>query len=255
MEFLALGEIYKSPRLLYIGGAYMHKSIVITFIAILFLLAACGPAQTPATTSPSDDVQPSEPAASPTVKADSRVVNDDVNKMMAKASAVKSYRFTLAKLPEKSGTHIYSVKGTKIRVDPLAKLYYTQDIDVVYLDTVAKTATGYCLPEKGCNDKNVAIELEYNDWIIPLPTEWIDQAKYGKTAGTLTFFDRPVTRVRYEGDDQYYEVYVDNYYGFPLRIAVATDADMGNIISGYEYRSIAYNTVTDADVVYKPFTV
>ncbi|HEX2557019.1 MAG TPA: hypothetical protein VHK86_01735, partial [Nitrososphaera sp.] len=196
----------------------MKKTLILMLLACM-LVAACAPKEAPAPATPEPTAaqptpKPAEPV--PEAKPDTRIVNDDISKIMQKADSVKSFSFTVAKLPDRSSSDTYYVKGTKIRIDPVRKLYRDMDIDVVYLDTVAKTATGYCLPTKGCTAKNVARSLNYDDWIVPLPPQWMDQAKYGKTAGSLTFYSRPVTKVKYQVDGKYYEAYIDNYYGFPL---------------------------------------
>jgi hypothetical protein len=166
------------------------------------------------------------------------------------SATVKSYSFGLAELPDKRGGHQYYVRGNKVKIDPIQSIVREADIDVVFLDTTAKTAVAYCIDSTGCDTPNDPMAQRYGDWDIVLPEEWIEQAKYGKITKSLTFLSRPVTVVQYGADGKYYEVYIDNYFGYPLRVAIATDAEMTNIIGGYEYRDMAFNSIKDTDVVH-----
>ncbi len=196
-------------------------------------------------------VQEAPPAAQP-ASGETPVgdINPDVVKLFGRVSAVKSYSFTFAKLPDERAGNTYFVKGSKIRVDVLPELSPGNNIEVVFLDTTDKSAYGYCVTASICPDPNKATKLNYDDWIVPLPPSWTTQVQYGKIVGTLTYQDRPVTEVRYVLGGKYYEAYVDNYYGFPLRVAIASDQDFTDIVGGSEYTAIAFNTVSDSQVVH-----
>jgi hypothetical protein len=228
----------------------MRKIIFGVLVLILFLVACAKtePAMPAANPTPAAQPTPESVAkAEPTQNA----VDPTVEKLFSRMSSVKGYSFDLAKLPDARAVGTYYVKGNKIKVVPVEELVLTQgNVDVIYLDLDKQTATGYCVLKGTCPDPNKEIPLKLDDWNVVLPPTWVDQIKYGKASGTLTFYDRQVTRVKYEAGGKYYEAYVDNYYGFPQRIAVSTNADGTSIVSGYEFRNMAFNKVTDADVVH-----
>jgi len=185
------------------------------------------------------------------MKPETTSANPDIVKMFDRLSQIKSYSFTIANLPDMGGRHTYSIKGDKIRIDVLQGLYEAGgDIDVVFLDTTKKTAAGYCLQSASCDTPNNAVTMDYDKWMVVPPTEWVSQIKTGTKSGSLTFFNRPVTKVKYSAGGKYYEAYIDNYYGMPLRIAIATDKEMTKIVGGYEYRTMAFNTVKDDQIVH-----
>jgi hypothetical protein len=179
--------------------------------------------------------------------------NPAVIKLLERNGQVKSYSFSVANLPDRRGGPAYYVKGDNVRVEPTIDFVKTEKYDIIYLNLRDQTAIGYCL--KNCETLNQAVSLTYADWAVPLPLTWIEDMKYGEIIGSLTYFNKPVTRVKYQKDGEYYEVYVDNYFGYPQRVAIATDKEMTNIIGGYEYRSMAFNSLKDTDVVFTPKTV
>jgi hypothetical protein len=230
------------------------------FIAALFallLIAACAEtkntdtATNPAPTTGAEET-PEAPAQNPAqVEPEDNARDPEVEKLFTRTAQVKSYSFVVAELPGRVGSHAYYVKGDKAYVETLNKGYTDQEVNKVYLDLAEKTATGYCT-ERSCDPRNEAFDVDYTEWYVTLPHEWIEQVKQGKKTTSLTFESKPATVVRYEAGGKYYEAYVDNYFGYPLRVAIATDPEMTNIVGGYEYRSMAYNNVKDSDLVFTP---
>jgi hypothetical protein len=231
-------------------GDYMRKIVFGVLVLILFLVAC---ASEPVATPPANTQTTTQPTAQEAADAEPTVneVDATVNKLFSRSGQVKSYSFDLAKLPDARAIGTYYVKGDKIKIIPVSELVLPQgNVDVIYLDLATQTAIGYCSRAGTCNDPQKQIIMKLDEWNVVLPPDWVNQIKYGKTAGTLTFYDRTVTRVKYEADEKYYEAYVDNFYGFPQRIAVAEDPEMTKIVSGYEFRNMAFNKVADADVVH-----
>jgi hypothetical protein len=231
---------------------------VFGIIFLLVLLVACAekPAAIPALdgdTGPAveqDDTTPPQAAAE--VKPAEDKEDPAVLALFSKQPQVKSYSFDVAVLPDRSSSHQYFVKGDKVKIEPVTQLSFSgQPLEVVYLDRTAKTATGYCVRSGTCKNLE-GMPLDYDEWNIVLPQEWIGQIKYGEKTGTLTFFNKQVTRVRYQADGKYYEAYVDNYYGMPQRVAIASNPEMKTIVGGYEYRNMAFNMLEDSDVVFTP---
>ncbi|HIH25085.1 TPA: hypothetical protein HA251_08690 [Candidatus Woesearchaeota archaeon] len=172
--------------------------------------------------------------------------NPAVTKLLTRNSQVKSYSFDVALLPDKRGGAHYDVKGTLIRVTPLSDQSAETGADVIFIDTVARTADGYCVRGKTkCLDPNAPIAMDYDEWIVPLPPSYLEDITYGEVIGSLTFFNKPVTRIKYQRGALYYEAYLDNYFGYPQRVAIGSNPEMTDIIGGYEYRNMAFNTVQD----------
>lgn len=177
--------------------------------------------------------------------------NPAIVKLLARNGQVKSYSFDVALLPDKRGGSSFAVKGDNVLVTPLNEQTIQTGADAIFLDLVARTATGYCVRGEGrCDDPNAPIAMDFNEWSVPLPPSYLDDIQYGEIIGSLTYFNKPVTRIKYQRGALYYEAYIDNYFGYPQRVAIASDAEMTNIIGGYEYRNMAFNSVRDNQVVH-----
>ena len=227
----------------------------------LLLLVACSQSTPQATGTVKTDTTPTAPVTAQEETQTAVEAEPDTNagdpatlKLFERNSQVKSYKFDLAPLPERIGTHTYYLRGNKVAIDPLSNDGYSTGprFDKVYLDLEAMTATAYCVDDRTCRSTPGPHDLPFEEWTIIYPHEWIEQIKYGRKISSLTFENKPVSVVRYEADGKYYEAYIDNYFGYPQRIAIATDPEMENIIGGYEYRAMGFNTITEADVTYTP---
>jgi hypothetical protein len=189
---------------------------------------------------------PTQNVASPVNTVDA--ANPDIVKLFARQGQVKSLSFDFAKLPVDNVIGTYSVKGDLASIKPTTNAK-TSKFDIVYIDNAAKTAVAYCTVP-GCTDKNQAIAQSYDDWSIPMPLDWASDIQYGKIIGTITYSNKQVTRIEYQKGSLFYEVYIDNYFGYPQRIAISDDSSFKNIVGGYEYKNMAFNNVQDSNVVH-----
>lgn len=177
--------------------------------------------------------------------------NPAIVKLLERNGQVKSYSFDVANLPDKRGGSSFAVKGTAVRITPLNELSTKTGADAIFADTATRAIAGYCIRgESRCDNPNTAIPLDYDEWMVPLPPSYLEDIKYGEIIGTLTFFNKPVTRIKYQRGALYYEAYLDNYFGYPQRVAIASDPEMTDIVGGYEYRNMAFNSVKDDQVVH-----
>jgi len=233
----------------------MRTSNIVIIMLLSFALLACAPAgPTPTTTPPGVNVANAEvPSSAGATQAAAGAVPDrkmdpDVAKLFANSGSVKSYSFDVAFLPDNRAPYKYLVKGNKVKVVLLQQLVFSDgNADVVYLDYDQKTAFAYCI-KKGafCTDLTRARAVNFADYAIVLPPSWIDNLKYGTKTRSLTVNNAPVNVVQYEADGKQYEAYIHNYWGYPVRIAIKNAA--GDIVSGYEYRSMSFQDVKDSDV-------
>ena len=181
------------------------------------------------------------------------------------ARKIKGYQFTY-------NGNKYTLKGTKYKIllsrpgtarevtFPNGTTRRTFYYDTVYVDRVAKTATGYC---EG-HDSNVnhqcatlelydmPYELQFKKYIIILPEDWL-----------LTYLER--TPQAFE-EDKYYinsrstisftfnetntttELSFDQLTGLVLRADQKLD---GTLLRRYDYEDLAANQVRDVDVIHQ----
>jgi len=233
----------------------MRTSNLAIIILLSFLLLACAPAgPTPTTTPPGVDVANADvPASANTTQAAAaaapeRKMDPAVAKLFANSGSVKSYSFDVAFLPDNRAPYKYLVKGNKAKIILLEQLVFPDgNADVVYIDYDQESAFAYCVKLGAfCTDLKRARAVNFADYAIVLPPSWIDNLKYGTKTRSLTFENVPVDVVQYAADGKQYEAYIHNYWGYPLRIAIKNAA--GDIVGGYEYRSMSFQDVKDADV-------
>lgn len=192
-----------------------------------------------------------EESAPPTM--DSKIAD-----LFANVDKVKSYSFLYAPIEMGSegalprpGNRFWR-KGEKVKIKlPLPKPLVKEFADTVYLDIATKKAEGYCTEKLlKCNLAPEERPVSYNDYTVKWPDEWIDQVPAtAHLEGSLQWENRQVQVIRYEKNNQYYELYVDTYYGLPLKASIYTDAEYTQLIAGgAEYRDIAINRVKESDV-------
>lgn len=237
------------------------RRIVFAAVFLVLFVIACAKGTTPAdTVGTTGNTDTGTPQAAPqdVAKAEPTVNKGDpeVIKLFDRQPQVKSYSFDVVKFPSKVATATYKVRGDGVRIETVEDIAVADEVmDFIFLNKTAKTATGYCERGGGCDDANQAYSLEYSRFDIVYPHEWIPQIKYGQKVGSLTYDNKPVTRIKYQADGKYYEAYVDNYYGMPQYVAIASDPEMTKIVGGYEYRNMGFNNVKDTDVVHQDVTV
>jgi len=180
----------------------------------------------------------------PQAKADPNVV-----KYFEKSGTVKSYKFDLYDLKQEIVLGTFTVKGDLAKFKFVSSQIMKENApDYVYLNLAEKTAREYCIDKTRCATPGSSWTVEYDLHGIIFPPDWIESFKYGTKVRSLTFDRRQVNVLQYQADGKWYEAYIDPFYGYPLRVAIADDKEMTKIVGGYEYRSMAFNSVKDEEV-------
>ncbi|MDD9954514.1 MAG: hypothetical protein OXR66_09370 [Candidatus Woesearchaeota archaeon] len=252
----------------------METTQSITLFLSMFLvfgMVACTPAA-PAEQAPPADPAPEAPAeapvaepapeappeaAEPEAPAEEMVANPEVTALTEKAVKVKSMSFNPVMLPDKSAEMTMDVNGDMAMIELVTPLDFPGpdansgwSADFIYVNLAERTAVAYCLDLSQCKDDLLKKEVSFDDYAVPLPTEWLDNMQYGEKFSGLTFDDRKVDIVRWMEDDLYYEAYVDKFYGMPVHVAIFEDEAQENLVGGYQYREMAYNIADDVTPPY-----
>ncbi|MEK6874666.1 MAG: hypothetical protein AABX52_02860 [Nanoarchaeota archaeon] len=165
---------------------------------------------------------------------------------------VKSYEFVLAPPPDNLARDHYYIKGKRYRISLYQNNFYKPDeyFDTVYVDTVTKTAIGYCEGNRPgrCINSSTQYTLPYTQWLITTPYQWLKQIPYGEIQGSEKIFDRPSFKVYYEKDGIATWMWLDEYSGLPARVLQKKQDKETKT----EFRYLAINTVTDDYVIHTP---
>ena len=257
----------------------MKKSIL-ALLAILviamFVVAGCGgqkasapddePAPVPKKTAPSPAPEPEEetqmakpePKAAPEPEAapepaPTKAVSKKVAELLKKHSRVTSMNYLYQdrlNYPMEWPTY---VKGSKMAIDlrELEEIDNDVFISKVYLDTSSKSAKAYCESKVyRCKDPNQALDVTFAKYKHKTPLEWIKEVTYAESAGEETMQQRLTVKITYEEDGKQVSMWVDDYYGIPMRVEIKDGSD----VKKYIFEDLAINAVSDSDITHQLIT-
>jgi hypothetical protein len=118
-------------------------------------------------------------------------------------------------------------------------------VDNIYLDLSAKKAVGYC--ERNvyrCADPNSPIDVSFAKYYRKTPFEWINEVTYAEKTSEEQMQQRNTWEIEYTEDDERVTMWVDEYYGLPVKIRVVKDGSA----SEYIFEDISFNSVDDSDL-------
>jgi hypothetical protein len=240
-----------------------YFGLIVSF-ALLFLLACAPAAQQPAAptapaaqppaTAPAEAAPGPQPVEAKPVPAASK----ELQALLTRADQkLKSYKYLELILPDKKQPDIIAVKGTKIKVSLYEYDPYIPDeyFDTIYLDTVAKTATGRCENRKRCiwargdNTKRSWDNMPYDQYRRKTPYEMLKQIPATATiTGPEVHENRATTKVEYDEAGKHHLVWIDDTYGIPVEVQIVTSDDSRIT---YKFNDLTFNTITEADVTLK----
>jgi hypothetical protein len=139
--------------------------------------------------------------------------------------------------------------GDKIRIDRYEENYQAigSYYDTVFVDTVAETAKAYCLKEDSilCKGWEQGKDMPYEEFVIKLPHEYIEEIEQATKVGSETLYDRRTYKLTYRVEGMLHTAWVDEYSGIPLRVQIGESRDSPK----WEFREVGVNGVLPEDVV------
>lgn len=200
------------------------------------------PTETPEEVVVTEPTKPVETKPEPPVQKD---ISTDAQTLFDKSTKVTSMQFNYVKSPDPLPQSTYYITKDRMKVVLTSKTRFPPEafFDVVYLNRMTGTATGYCenIVTSGCPDRNKAFALEFNDYVVETPLEWIAKlTKAELTTQSKMVNGRTGKEVRFEIDGNEGVMFVDSFFGLPLLISYQGDS--------YEFRDLAINEVKFTDV-------
>lgn len=150
----------------------------------------------------------------------------------------------------------YFIRGDKMKVKLYEVNFYNRKhyFDTVYLDMAEKTGVAFCEDRKQvrCFDRNREFAIDYNDFVIKTPLQWMEEVPYeARWTGTEQIDNRAADIVEYDRDDgTSVRLKVDAYSGVPREVWIYR-GDVDNLMEKYGFRDLAVNSVKDADMQHK----
>jgi len=172
-------------------------------------------------------------------------ISPDAQALFDKSTKVTSVQFNYVKSPDALPQSTFYITKDRIKVVLTSKTQFPPEtfFDVVYLNRVTETATGYCenVITSGCPDRNKPYALEFKDYVVETPLEWIGKLTKAELTGKSKLIDgRTGKEVNFEINGNEGIMFVDSYFGLPLMISYQGD--------NYEFRDLAINEVKFTDI-------
>jgi len=255
----------------------MNKLLILVVIA-MFLLSGCGSDEVSDTTVKTVDKSPEtapvadempettetataapvpEPTASPVVEetepATTQQMNPKVQALLDKTDSIKSYEFFYQTsdnwdlIRDK-----YYIRDNIVKIKLFEVNWYNKKayFDTVYLDMDAETAVAFCedTSHSRCEDSDKEFVIEYNDFKLKTPKEWVNEIEYAEWVGTEQLDKRSADIVEYDNNDgTTTRIWIDSYSGLARQIWIYR-GDTENLLDKYGFRDLAINSVKADDV-------
>ncbi len=234
-----------------------HSLPLICVLALLVLLVSCVP--TPQETAPEQQtvvVVEDEPIQKTVSRRSSQPAASEpgdnaLTTLLSKNADAQNYYYLFD--ANKAGGYYVSAYGSKIKKEysDTIRLNNEFSYNKVFLDTSTKKAIAIC--DKGgitCRSVwNKAQELPYEmQKIYPSPVDIARGVRSPKKIGTQVLQERETTIIDYwNGQGMKERLYVDNYYGLPLKQVIL--GDDGSILEEHLFTQLSVGHVTEGDVI------
>ena len=217
------------------------KKILLLLLSLSILLTACstkyvctdGSTVSDPSTCPKPTVQAGEPTEQ----------GSPIEELLAKSRNVESmsYQYKRFDRPLEKPVMVW-IKKLIVKQELLVQtdVLNKNIMDAVIFDTGAKTAQAYCESQHYCVKTGLAGEVDYDQYYVKTPLDWIDGVSAAEKISEAQIDGRKVWQLQTK---EGVSLWVDTYYGVPLRV------DMGE--ERHEFQNILFNSIEDADVQFK----
>lgn len=166
----------------------------------------------------------------------------DIQQLLDKSEKVVSLSYSYDNINNNLDLPLHFwIKGDIVKRElPIeTDILYKNELDVVIFDTAKRTATGYCESHKYCKQVGKIREVDYDQYYIKTPFDWIEKTTSAEKVSEEVMFKRDTWKIKVNGGVL---VWVDSFYGIPLKV------DEGN--KRYEYGWPLFNQLSDSDVAF-----
>jgi len=170
--------------------------------------------------------------------------SDGLLELIQKGQNVQSFTYDFKEVNKpKDPTYSFKIYGSKVkRYLPIKTSVLNQnELDVIIFDRTSKTAIGYCESEKYCIKQGEIGTLEFSQYYVTTPFDWLDKIQRAKIeTKNERMFGRDVWKVI--ANDGEFTIWIENYYGVPLKVSIGSET--------FEFRNPKFNTLNGSDVAF-----
>lgn len=238
------------------AGAVMGSLIILVLVAAVILAGCskeyqCANGKIVSDPSLCASEQKSAPAQeSPTASAVAETpvleynIPEGIQKVLDRSKTLKSFTYIYKEVHRPLELpRTFWIKGSIVKreMPVITSILYNNKIDTAIFDRVKKTAMGYCESEKYCAVRGKVGPLDYDEYYVNTPFDWIEEIRTAEKLNSERMFDRDVWKLNVNKGEM--TMWVETYYGVPLRV------DVGG--KRYEFTYPVFNSLTDSDVAFK----
>lgn len=219
----------------------MKKIVILGLLLLsLSLLASCAPRYVCPDGSVAADPESCPKGQEQIIDPETPTLNTVVVELLTKSKNVESMSYEYKRLdrPLERPVNVWVKKLlVKQEVNVQTDIQKKNEMDTVIFDTGARTATAYCESVRFCLKTGEKGEVDYEQYYIKTPLDWIDGVTSAEKISEAVIDGRKVWQLRTpEGVD----LWVDTFYGVPLRV----DAEGVR----YQFDNPLFNGVKDEEV-------
>jgi len=227
---------------------------ILTLLTIIFLV---GCTAEEAKTTPTEQTTPTTPTTTtPETAAEPADYDPQIQKLIDKFNdKVKTYSYYHTYLGKEQKLHKYIVRldhnMVKIELYEVNRYRKETYYDSVFLDLDKQIARGYCLDDRKarCDDTFKEFKLNYGDWLVKFPHEWIAEIPTSAEVITSETIDQRKAKViAYEKDGKLYKMWLDTSFGLPIKIQIEKPED--TVLEMYAFRDMAISGLTEIDLTF-----
>jgi hypothetical protein len=115
---------------------------------------------------------------------------------------------------------------------------HQNEMDVVIFDRSAGSAQAYCEQEDYCKITGEYGYIDYDQYNLKTPLDWLDRIEQAERIGSETLFGRDTIKVNANNGE--FTIWIESYYGIPLKVQIDGQ--------DYEFRNPKFNNLDDNDV-------
>ncbi len=215
----------------------MMEKILVLLLSLSIFLTACSTKYVC-----TDSSTVSDPALCLQQKDGKLVVTSGltVEELLMKSKNVESmsYAYKRADKPLEKPVNVWIKKLIiKQRLDVQREILNKNTMDVIVFDTGEKTAQAYCESQRYCLKTGDAGTVEYDQYYVKTPLDWIDGVTSAEKISEALIDNRKVWQLR---TTEGVSLWVDTYYGVPLRVDAENER--------HEFQNALFNGVGEKDV-------
>ena len=213
-----------------------RMSFIILLVGLSLLVASCNTKYVCV-----DGSTVANPEACPTVPEPSaEVISAEIEQLLSKSKNVESmsYDYKRVEKPLERPVNVW-IKKLIVKQELIVQtdVINKNVMDTIIFDTAAHTANAYCESRNYCLKTGDAGTVDYDQYYIKTPLDWIDGITSAEKISEAKIGDRTVWQLRTKDG---VSLWVDTYYGVPLRV------DFGS--ERHEFQNPLFNSVRDQDV-------